>query len=990
MHRCTFSKNCLWILIAILLCFAPKAARAQTYLYTDFENFTSTNQQLWSTDNGVWHVGTPTVGPKAAYQGLQCASTGLTGNFLANQSSRLISPSFTLPAVPAGGDIMLTFAQWIQYGGDSSGDVEVSTWNGSGWNGWGQISRALTGTSGGWSFTSLMLSQYAGQKIRIGFNHNGGNTVSTGWFIDNVKVSFVPSMPLSQTVNFDNFTSSSWQGWSADNGIWNVGAPTVGPKAAHSGTQAASSGLRGNFPASNDSSLISPTINVPARPAGKSLVLGFWQWFQYSGDSNGDVEVATWNGSGWNSWGQVSRSISGSSGGWAYCTVDLTQYAGQKIMIGFHHNGGTTLSTGWTIDDVTLAYLPEFALNQTVNFAGATPTNTLGWSSDNGFWQVGVPPTGPKSGYDGPKCAYPSLLSSSSQQDSHLLAPVVTLPNVASGQVLTLGFWHWYQFASDGSGDVEVTTWNGSGWNSWGQVTNSFTGDSGGWTYTTVDVTAYAGQRILIGFHSFLGTTVAANWYIDDVTILLPSPIVSKLSPTSGPAGTTVTISGTYLSGATQVKFNGAPAVTPADISDSSITATVPVGATTGRISVTTPAGSSFGPVFTVPTPLAVTKLSFTPNLVCPSMTTTGTVTLSGVAPAGGANVTLTPSNGAVTVPASVPIPAGATTATFMATAASVTSPTVETVTATLNSSSVQGSVTVDPWIKSATLAPASVAAGVAATETITLNCPAPSGGLTVTLGTSAPTVAQPVDGAKNPISSIVIPAGATVANVSISTFATPTTQTVTLSASNGGVTSSPTLTVTAGGAGLVLLPTAVIGGIGNSTGFVTLSAPAPVGGTMVTLMSSNPSAASVPANVKVKAGEESAAFLITSYSVTAVAKVNITATLGVSSVAVLTVNPVPVAPFGTLAIVPKSVTGGSNAIGLLTLAGAAPTSAVTVTLSSSNPSLVVPDTTVVIPAGQTSAWFDIQTSPVKTVTLVQVVAKLNGKTITAVITLTP
>jgi hypothetical protein len=66
---------------------------------------------------------------------------------------------------------------------------------------------------------------------------------------------------------------------------------------------------------------------------------------------------------------------------------------------------------------------------------------------------------------------------------------------------------------------------------------------------------------------------------------------ITGFSPTSGPAGTAVVISGVGFSGAAGVAFNGTPA-TFSVTSATSIRATVPAGATTGRISVTTPAGT--------------------------------------------------------------------------------------------------------------------------------------------------------------------------------------------------------------------------------------------------------------------------------------------------------------------------------------------------------------------------------------------------------------
>jgi len=84
--------------------------------------------------------------------------------------------------------------------------------------------------------------------------------------------------------------------------------------------------------------------------------------------------------------------------------------------------------------------------------------------------------------------------------------------------------------------------------------------------------------------------------------------------------------------------------------------------------------------------------------------------------------------------------------------------------------------------------------------------------------------------------------------------------------------------------------PATVLGG-GASTGTVTLSGPAPAGGTVVSLMSSNAAAAQVPATVTVPAGATTATFAVTTSPVAADTLVTITATHNsVSRTATLTV----------------------------------------------------------------------------------------------------
>jgi hypothetical protein len=70
------------------------------------------------------------------------------------------------------------------------------------------------------------------------------------------------------------------------------------------------------------------------------------------------------------------------------------------------------------------------------------------------------------------------------------------------------------------------------------------------------------------------------------------APTITSFTPTSGPIGTSVKITGTNLTGATAVTFNNVSATFVVN-SATQITATVPTGATTGKIKVTTPGGSA-------------------------------------------------------------------------------------------------------------------------------------------------------------------------------------------------------------------------------------------------------------------------------------------------------------------------------------------------------------------------------------------------------------
>lgn len=80
-----------------------------------------------------------------------------------------------------------------------------------------------------------------------------------------------------------------------------------------------------------------------------------------------------------------------------------------------------------------------------------------------------------------------------------------------------------------------------------------------------------------------------------------PSPVITTVTPSSGPVGTPVTISGSGFTGTSNVAFNGASAVFTV-VNNGQITTTVPVGATTGNLSVTNTCATVNAPsVFTVP-----------------------------------------------------------------------------------------------------------------------------------------------------------------------------------------------------------------------------------------------------------------------------------------------------------------------------------------------------------------------------------------------------
>ena len=215
--------------------------------------------------------------------------------------------------------------------------------------------------------------------------------------------------------------------------------------------------------------------------------------------------------------------------------------------------------------------------------------------------------------------------------------------------------------------------------------------------------------------------------------------------------------------------------------------------------------------------------VGLTPEAVVGGGTIQGRVHIQNVAPAGGQVYTLTSSRpSAASVPASVTIPAGASSATFTVTTHTVSTPTPVQLTVWSEGNGDHPVLWVDPGsappptvtLASLALNPSSVAGGTSSAGTVTLSGAAPSGGVIVSLSADSAVASTPA--------SVTVAAGATSATFSVTTTTVSSTTLVTIAATSGSTTRSADLTVTAAGGGgtpLFSNPTrnqAATGGDGN------------------------------------------------------------------------------------------------------------------------------------------------------------------------------
>ena len=160
-----------------------------------------------------------------------------------------------------------------------------------------------------------------------------------------------------------------------------------------------------------------------------------------------------------------------------------------------------------------------------------------GYIAAGGLWEYGTPTNDPGAAHSGSYCwgtdlggEYPS------SADATLDSPEIMIPN---GVNATLSYWQYYDTENyyDG-GNVKVSTDSGYSWTLLGTYQNPypedaassgnsgipgepcFSGSSGGWVEATFDLTAYAGETVMLRWHfGSDGSVTNPGWFIDDVLV---------------------------------------------------------------------------------------------------------------------------------------------------------------------------------------------------------------------------------------------------------------------------------------------------------------------------------------------------------------------------------------------------------------------------------------------------------------------------------------
>jgi hypothetical protein len=160
-------------------------------------------------------------------------------------------------------------------------------------------------------------------------------------------------------------------------------------------------------------------------------------------------------------------------------------------------------------------------------------------------------------------------VGSATSSGNYTVRPAISAFSPASGGTGT-------SVTIDGTGFTSVTGVR------FGGVTATFATLSSTRVRATVPATALSGPI----------SVITAGGIATSAASFTAAPRITGFSPTSASRGSSVTINGANFTGASAVRFNGAPASFVVN-SASKITATVPTSTTTGRITVTTAVGTA-------------------------------------------------------------------------------------------------------------------------------------------------------------------------------------------------------------------------------------------------------------------------------------------------------------------------------------------------------------------------------------------------------------
>ena len=275
-------------------------------------------------------------------------------------------------------------------------------------------------------------------------------------------------------------------------------------------------------------------------------------------------------------------------------------------------------------------------------------------------------------------------------------------PGAGSMKIVSFtgGGWYHADFVPDGSGTFDITA---------ASLRANIVGGPEGIAFVPPGSPVFPSNSVLIALYG-LGKVVTAPLDANGDPILANAQdVLQQLGHADGACMDPVTgdfLFGSFNAQGQLIRVSGFEAPTPTPTA--TVTPTPPATATA------TPSATATAKTTRDTTSVALASITLNPGNLTggANHNSTGTVTLSAAAPAGGAVVMLASNKPAATVQTSVTVAAGATTATFTVATTTVTAGTIATITATYDGISKSIGLVVNTLLGSLTMNPSVLIGG--------------------------------------------------------------------------------------------------------------------------------------------------------------------------------------------------------------------------------------------------------------------------------------
>jgi subtilisin family serine protease len=312
--------------------------------------------------NSSWAWGDFTSGPREGHSGTKGIATNPAGNYNNYEESWMVSPVIDLSGFGTNTPV-LQWWDWLFV------ESVTSNWDwaflqvtkdGTNWTTvWGPDKRQDSAYS---QQTAVLDPSYNVSTFQFRFSfHSDVSGVYPGWYVDDVGIVEIAA-PLPTVLYSSDFESND--GGFVVGGTspsWEVGKPTSGPEAAHSGLVVWATNLAGDYNSSEDSYITSPLIDLSANPT-LAPTISFYHWMQSESNSYdwGAVEATKDGGVTWDIVWQKFGNITE----WTPKSLQLdSSYAVSNFQFRFHfHSDSSVNYPGWYIDDVSVSVAEPFVI----------------------------------------------------------------------------------------------------------------------------------------------------------------------------------------------------------------------------------------------------------------------------------------------------------------------------------------------------------------------------------------------------------------------------------------------------------------------------------------------------------------------------------------------------------------------------------------------------------------------------------------------------